>query len=385
METIYRLLKIPAQSCLLLGPRGTGKSFWIKRSFPDALSIDLLKSDVYQNYLTNPSRLRNFLEANPGKKIIVIDEIQKVPALLHEVHFMIEEKRGFQFILTGSSARKLKGSGADLLAGRALELHLHPFIASELEERFTLDQALVTGLLPVVLASDDPAAVLRTYISLYIREEVQQEGLARNIAGFSRFIDAISFSHASLLNIANIARECQAERKTVEGYVSILEDLLLAFRVPVFNKRAQRATVSHTKLYLFDAGVFRSIRPKGPLDRPEEIDGAALEGLVAQHLRAWIDYAQTDARLHFWRTRSGVEVDFVVYGERLFLAVEVKNAARIFPADIRGLKTFREDYPASRAILLYRGNERLLMDGVLCMPVEEFIKEIHPTRPLPGI
>ena len=385
METVDRFLSIPSRSCILFGPRGTGKTFWIRHSFSKYYTIDLLKSDVYQSYLSAPSRLRGLVDANPEYETIVIDEIQKVPALLDEIHYLIENHPNVRFILTGSSARKLKGAGADLLAGRAVEKHLHPFMAAELEHRFSLEQALIRGLLPVVMAADDPAEVLKTYVSLYIREEVQQEGLVRNIGGFTRFIEAIAFSHASLLNVSNIARECQAERKTIEGYISILEDLLLAFRTPVFAKRAKRATVAHAKFYLFDAGVFRSVRPKGPLDRPAEIDGAALEGLVAQHLRAWTDYAHFDARLHFWRTRSGVEVDFVLYGEGVFLAIEVKNALRIAPADLRGLKTFKNDYPDAGIMLLYRGKERIVINDVLCVPVDEFLLSLHPSKPLPFI
>jgi predicted AAA+ superfamily ATPase len=167
-------------------------------------------------------------------------------------------------------------------------------------------------------------------------------------------------------------------RKVVEGYIGVLEDLLLGYRVNVFKKRAKRAVAAHPKFYLFDAGVYRSLRPRGPLDRPEEIEGAALEGLVAQHLRAWIDYSEQGHSLHYWRTRSGVEVDFVVYGEDGISALEVKNAARVRPEDIRGLRSFKEDYPGSRLYLLYRGSERLLKGDVLCLPVEEFLLRLRP-------
>ena len=164
------------------------------------------------------------------------------------------------------------------------------------------------------------------------------EGLVRNIGGFSRFLEAVSFSHAAVLNASSVARECHVERKTVEGYLDILEDLLLAFRIPVFAKRAKRDLSLHAKLFLFDTGVFLSLRPRGPLDHPEAIDGQALEGLAAQHLRAWIDYAKGSHQLYYWRTRSGVEVDFIVYGEDGIWAIEVKNSARVKPEDLRGLK-----------------------------------------------
>jgi predicted AAA+ superfamily ATPase len=378
METIDRFFTPPKSSFFLFGPRGTGKSTFVRRHFKDAVYVDLLEPDVFRSYSSNPERLRERLQGEPASTNVVIDEIQKVPELLSLVHSIIEEKQGWRFILTGSSSRKLKRSGVDLLAGRSLLCWLHPFMASELGPSFSLKESLRKGLLPIVVDSMEPDKVLQSYAALYLREEVQMEGLVRNIGNFSRFLEAISFSHASVLNVSNVARECQVERKVVDGYLSILEDLLLGSRIPVFSKRARRAVIVHPKFYLFDAGVYRSLRPKGPLDRPEEIEGLALEGLVAQHLRAWIDYSNKDSTLHFWRTRSGVEVDFVIYGEEGLFAIEVKNAARIHPEDLRGLKSFGQDYPESKAYLLYRGKERLMKDGILCLPCEEFLKALRP-------
>lgn len=380
METVDRFYKSPGESFFLFGPRGTGKSTFVKGRFTDALYLDLLDPETFRTLSANPERLHEMMLAFSGDRTVIIDEIQKIPRLLDLVHRLIEEKEGWQFILTGSSARKLKKSGVDLLAGRALLCWLHPFMASELGDHFSFDDALQTGLLPMVLDSDNPNGILRTYAALYLREEVQMEGLVRNIGNFSRFLEAISFSHASLLNVSNVARECEVERKVVEGYLGILEDLLLGFRVRVFTKRAQRALVAHPKFYLFDTGVYRSLRPKGPLDRPEEIGGQALEGLVAQHLRAWIDYSENDFSLYFWRTRSGVEVDFIVYGPENLYAIEVKNSARIHPRDLNALKSFRQDYPQSKAYLLYRGKERLRKHDILCIPCEEFLRVLHPGR-----
>ena len=293
-------------------------------------------------------------------------------------------KRGWQFVLTSSSSRKLKRAAVDLLAGRARLCSLHPFIAAELGEHFRLDRALRLGMLPIVLDAPDPERILRTYAALYLREEVQTEGLVRNIGGFSRFLEAVSFSHASVLNVSNVARECQVERKVVEGYVEILQDLLLAYRLEVFTKRAQRALVVHPKLYLFDAGVYRSLCPRGPLDCPEEMERHALEGLIGQHLRAWIAGSDDDWSLHFWRTRSGVEVDFVVYGPGGLFAFEVKNSARIHSQDLRSLRAFKQDYPESRICLLYRGEDRLQRGDVLCLPCSEFLPLLRPgCQPLP--
>lgn len=208
------------------------------------------------------------------------------------------------------------------------------------------------------------------------------EGWARDAGSFARFLEAVSFSHGSILNATEVARECEVERRTVARYLEVLEDLLLAFQVPVFTRRAQRQTASHPKFYLFDAGVYRALRPRGPLDRDEEIEGAAFEGLVAQHLRAWIAYSKTDCKLYYWRTRKGVEADFVVYGESGFWAVEVKNTTRVRPQDLRALRAFREDYPEAEALLVYRGVERLRIDGIWCLPGEGFLRALRPDHTL---
>jgi len=259
------------------------------------------------------------------------------------------------------------------MGGRALLRSLGPFMAAELGSRFNLGKALSQGMLPLTWDAEDPLDTLQSYIGSYIREEVQAEGLVRQLGSFSRFLEGISFSHAQILNISNVARDCAIERKTVEGYLDVLEDLLLAFRLPVFSKRAGRATTVHPKFYYFDCGVFRSVRPAGPLDRPEEIAGGAIEGLVAQHLRAWIAYGCRDHQLYFWHTRGGAEVDFVVYGPRVFRAIEVKHADRVDRQDLRGLKAFHDDYPEAELLLVHRGTQRLLIDGIPCIPCDEYL------------
>jgi uncharacterized protein len=382
MELIERYFTPPSQSFFLFGPRGTGKSTFVHRFFSDALIIDLLDPERVRTLSASPERLTELVSAHRPSQKIVIDEVQRVPELLPVVHSLMEKGKSLMFVLTGSSARKLKKTGVDLLGGRALLCAMHPFMAVELGPRFDFDQALRCGLLPVVVASENPEEVLRSYAALYLREEVQMEGLVRNIGNFHRFLEAISFSHASVLNVSNVAQECGVERKTVEGYVEILEDILLAWRLPVFTRRAKRQLTGHPKFYLFDAGVFRSLRPQGPLDRPEEVDGQALEGLIAQHLKAWIAYSQTRRELFFWRTRSGVEIDFVVYGTDGIFGIEVKNNRNIRPADLRGLKSFKEEYPESRTMLLYRGNDRALKGDILCIPCREFLARLHPDRTL---
>ena len=380
LPQVYRFLRPPKGSYLLFGPRGTGKSTFLKANYPDALVIDLLLPEISHDYRNHPQRLVDVVCANPDVSCVILDEVQKVPELLAVVHHLMEREdtRSRQYILTGSSARKLKRAGVDLGGGRLEEWHLHPFMAAELGSRFDLEQALHRGLLPVVLASDNPHRRLAAYISLYLHQEVQAEGLLRNITAFSRFLEAISFSHGSQLNISSVARECGIERKTVEGYVQILVDLLLGYRLEVFTRRARRKLVSHPKMYLMDAGVFTFLRPRGPMDSPEAVGGVALEGLVAQHLKAWIDYRAQGDKLYFWRTMSGVEVDFVVYGPSTFLALEVKASRKVSARDTRSLRAFATDYPEAEIMCLYGGETRILAGDVPCIPVTDYLLALRP-------
>jgi len=375
---LKRFRSVPEESFFLLGPRGTGKTWWTRRNFPEALRVDLLDPATLRQMMARPEKLRELVSGHSECRDVVIDEVQKLPELLEVVHGLIEEKQGRRFVLTGSSARKLRRAGVNLLGGRAAQLAMHPFMASELGEEFSLKGAMQYGMLPVVMGSKDREAQIQAYCGVYLREEVQAEGLVRNVGNFARFLEAISFSHGAVLNLANVARECHVKRPTLEGYLSILEDLLLAWRLPVFTRKAKRELAQHPKFYYFDTGIFVVNRPRGPLDAPSEIDGAALEGLVAQHLKAWCDYSSGKNELFYWQTRSKVEVDFVVYGPNHFFALEVKNTDKIRPDDLQGLRSFAKDYPESKRFFLYRGEERLLQDGILCIPCEEFLKNLKP-------
>jgi uncharacterized protein len=381
MEVLPRFLPAPNSSFFLFGPRGTGKTTWLRQEFPSAVFVNLLKPDTFRELSARPERLVELIRGGPEGVSVVLDEVQRVPELLTVVHDILESPERRRFVLTGSSARKLRRGGVDLLAGRALFHTSHPFMGAELPS-FNLDQALQTGMIPLVLAAENPPEALRAYASLYLEEEVRTEGWVRSIGDFARFLEAVSFSHGAVLNVSNVARESQVKRRTVDGYLEVLEDLLLGFRLEVFTRRARRETSAHPKFYYFDAGVFRSLRPRGPLDRPEEVDGAALEGLVAQHLRAWIAYSSGDFELFFWRTRAGSEVDFVVYGPDGFWALEVKNTRQVRPEDLRALRAFKADFPEAEALLLYRGEDRLRKKDTLCLPVEEFLRELRPDRGL---
>ncbi len=324
--TYPRLLNIDPsshQSLFLFGPRGTGKTFWLKQHFATATYIDLLHTQTFVELLANPSRLQSMLPNDPSQWV-VIDEVQKIPELLNEVHRLIEHN-GYKFVLTGSSARSLRRKGVNLLAGRALSYHMHPLTAEELGADFSLDRALKAGLLPHAQTVSDPTHYLETYVSTYLREEVLQEGLVRQLGDFARFLETASFSQGSIVNVSAIAREVGVDRKIVSNYFSIVTDLLIGFMLPAFTRRAKRRIVTHPKFYFFDAGVYRTIRPMGPLDSPQEAEGPGLETLVLQHLRAINDYYRLGFHCYYWRTSNDVEVDFILYGEKGLFAFEIKR------------------------------------------------------------
>lgn len=379
---IKRFLSLPeSESVFLFGPRGTGKSTWLRKHLPEALYIDLLAPVHARQLSARPERLEELVSGSHSETV-VIDEVQKIPSLLEVVHRILENDKSRRFVLTGSSARKLKRTGADMLAGRALIRNCYPFMAAELKDRFHLDDALRFGTTPVVFSSANKADALSSYLYTYVEQEVKQEGLVRNIGHFNRFLEALSFSHGALLNTAHIARESEVPRKTVESFISVVEDLLLGYRVSVFSRRAKRTLIKQNKFYFIDQGVFNGLRPKGILDSPTELAGAALEGLVFQHLKSWLEYFRINMTLLFWRTKAGNEVDFVLYGEDGFHAIEVKNSTKVYKRDLSSLKAFLEDYPEASAILIYRGDVPLTIDGISCVPCESFLLSLDGNKRL---
>ena len=370
-----RLLKPPeAKSFFLFGPRATGKTTWVSHKFATAVYIDLLEAELFARLTANPQRLETFIPT-AHRDWIVIDEIQRVPELLSEVHRLIET-RGYKFALTGSSARKLRRGGQNLLGGRARTLAMHPFSATELGPDFDLDRALRFGLLPGVLADPEPDKFLAAYVKTYLEEEVRQEGLTRSLGAFARFLEAASFSQGAVVNVSAIARDCAVERKTVENYFGVLEDLLIGYRLPVFSKRAKRRLIAHPKFYFFDAGVYRALRPKGPLDSPEEIDGAACETLLFQELMAVNDALDLGYKLFYWRSSTQAEVDFVLYGERGLLAFEIKRTSRVSESHLRGLRLFLKDYPMAQAFFIYGGQRRLTENLVQILPMKDAFRDL---------
>ena len=363
------------KSFFLFGPRGAGKTTWLKHRLPEALFVNLLHSEFYNRLTANPGHLRQLIPPDHTGWTI-IDEVQRIPALLNEVHDLIET-RELRFVLTGSSARTLRRKGVNLLAGRALTYRMHPLTVAEQGDAFNLRDSLQLGHLPARFSESDPGKYLKDYVQTYLREEVMQEGLTRNIGHFSHFLEVASFSQGTTVNISAAAREAQITRPVAENYFAILEDLLIAVRLPVFSRKAKRKLISQTKFYFFDVGVYRSIRPVGPLDSDAEIDGPALDTLVLQELRAVNDYHGLDYKIHFWRTRSGLEVDFVLYGSNGLLAIEIRRSTRIQSKDTRSLREFRKDYPLAQCFVFYGGPSPLYMDGVIVLPIEHALRDLR--------
>ena len=377
MTVFERLIKKPLESrksFFLFGPRGTGKTTWLKHRLPEALFVNLLQSEYYNRLSANPGHLRQLIPPD-HTGWTVIDEVQRIPALLNEVHDLIEA-RGLVFVLTGSSARTLRRREVNLLAGRALTYRMHPLTAVEQQEAFNLRDSVQLGHLPARFSESDPAKYLKDYVQTYLREEVMQESLTRNIAHFAHFLEVASFSQGATINISAVAREAHIERSVAENYFSILEDLLIAVRLPVFSRKAKRKLISQKKFYFFDAGVFRAIRPVGPLDSDAEIDGPALETLVLQELRAVNDNHDYGYQISFWRTRSSLEVDFVLYGPRGLLAIEIKRSTQIQPKDTRALREFKRDYPPAKCFVFYGGPSPVYMDDVTVLPIEHALRNL---------
>jgi predicted AAA+ superfamily ATPase len=370
---LKRILNPPSQSFFLLGPRGTGKSTWLRALFPDAHLIDLLSEATYQGLLANPASLANQLRAvHPGKWVI-IDEVQRLPALLNEVHRFIEQKR-LKFVLCGSSARKLKRSGVNLLAGRALNRSMHPFVPEELGESFDVDNALQFGLLPIVWDSVEKSETLAAYAQLYLKEEIQAEALVRNLSGFARFLPIAALYQGQALNVSNIAREAGIARTTVVGYLEILEETLLCFRLPAFEAKMRVRERKLPKWYWCDPGLVRAIKRSSGVLIPEET-GALFEGLVAQLLRAYIDYRRIFDVMYYWAPAGSVktEVDFILLRNREFVAVEVKSGRVFSKRWCRGLRAITDLKGLQRRVIVYPHGPLLRTeDGIDVMSFDYF-------------
>ena len=387
MELIRRFFNMPRESTLLMGARGSGKSTWVRDQLPDAIYLDMESPALRRNLLAHPDRLRELLADASGSRSVVIDEIQHASRLLPFLQRILKEQPFRRFILTTSSTRMWRRGDDGSLGGRLARHTLHPLLAGELRG-FDLDHALRFGTLPGSVTARDPAGTLGAYGRGCV-EEVIALGLTRHFGRFSRFLRAISASHTFRLNIARVARDCAAERKVVSSYVGILEDLLLAFRLPVFRGRPQsrdsepagrpkRATVARDKLFLFDTGLFRALLPRGGTADPAEVEQQALAGLVAQQIRAWAAYSPGDAKVGYWRTRAGTEIDIVVHGSVGTVGFKVTNSDGVGARELSALRAFRRDYPDAKAAILYRGRKHTEDDGTACLPVADFLRALRP-------
>lgn len=373
-----RIAVPPSGSFFLFGPRGAGKSTWLRAVFPKAHRIDLLDEALYQSYLADIGAFARELQALPPASLVVVDEVQRLPALLNEVHRHIEDRR-LRFVLCGSSARKLKTAGTNLLAGRAVRRLLHPFVPEELGKDFDLEAALRYGTLPVVWTAPDRAEALSAYAQLYLKEEVQAEALVRNLPGFARFLPVAALFHGEVINIAALARDAGAARTTVDGYVEILEDTLLAFRLRAFEARLRVRERRHPKLYWADPGLPRAMkRQLGPAAAEER--GHLFEGWVAGVLRAYRDYRGLFDDWGYWAPGkgSGLEVDFILRRGDELVALEVRSGPKVFEADLRGLRAVTDLAGVRRRLVVCRSERRQkTADGIEILPVRAFLGELE--------
>lgn len=379
MQYIQRILNIdlpPRQSAFLWGPRRTGKSSYLKETFPQSLMYDFLQTDLYLEFSKNPALMRERLLAKGERTLyhpVILDEVQKIPQILDEVHWLIEN-RGLRFILCGSSARKVTRGKVNLLGGRAWRYEMFPFVTAELED-LNLIRILNRGLVPDHYLRESFKRSLKAYTQDYLKEEVFNEGLTRNIPAFSRFFEAVGYSHGEITNYSNIARECGVDSKTVKEYYQILVDTLLGKMVPPFKRRQDRQVISKApKFYLFDVGVAGALTKRHLEEEKGEPFGKAFEHLIFMELSAYNSYNELDYEINFWRTKSGLEVDFVVGGGEL--AIEVKGTSRIDKRDLRSLSAFIEEYSPRKAIVVCNEREERLHEKIRITPWHKFLREL---------
>lgn len=373
-----RILKPPTQSFFLLGPRGSGKSMWLRRHFPRARVFNLLDEGLYQSLLRDIGLFANILRTLPRGSWVVVDEVQRIPELLNEVHRFMEEG-GLRFVLCGSSARKLKRTGTNLLAGRALKRNMYPFLPEELGKDFRLEEALAFGTLPVIWQSASKPDSLSAYVELYLKEEIQAEALVRNLPGFARFLPIAALFHGQVLNIASLSRDAQVSRTTAQGYLEILEDTLMAFRLPAFEGRLRVREKRHPKWYWVDAGIVRSLKKQfGAVSQEER--GVLFEGWVAGLLRSYQDCHRLFDHWYYWSpaVAQKTEVDFLLELHGHYLAIEVKSSSRIYGDDLKGLKAIQEFKKDIKRLAIYTGSERMnTEEGIEILPAMEFVRRLE--------
>lgn len=377
MKNYERIFRIPKTSFFLLGMRGVGKSTLVKKSLPGARVVDLLDEGLYQLYLSRPGAFAEDISSVKPGGWVVVDEVQRSPNLLNEVHRAIEERK-LKFALLGSSARKLRRAGVNLLGGRAVQKFLHPFMPEELGDDFSVDKVLRFGSIPLIWASEDPSEQLLAYLQLYLKEEIQAEALVRNLPGFARFLPVAALFHAQVVNVEGIGRDCGVARSTVEGYLKILEDTLVAFQLPAYENRLRVRQRTHPKLYWNDPGLVRAAK--------KQLEGLAIEekralfeGLIAQVLKCHheLGILQFD-KLSYWSAgKNSAEVDFVIERGRELIGIEAKSGTEPDSQWFAGLAALKETGQLKRAIIVYMGKRKYKhASGVEILPIHDFVKEL---------
>jgi predicted AAA+ superfamily ATPase len=374
-QRALRLPPRPRETFFLWGPRQTGKSSLLRSTYPDATWIDLLKTDEYIRYLRRPALLREELLATAPRGPVVIDEIQKVPALLDEIHWLIENRR-FVFALCGSSARKVRRGHANLLGGRAVRHQLFGLVSQEIGPAFDLVRAVNVGALPRHYLDDAPERLLRAYVDDYLKEEIAAEGLVRNLPAFADFLSAAALSDGDLVNYANIARDCGVSAPAVREYFQILVDTLLGRFLPAYVKRPKRRVILTRKFYFADVGVVNALARRGRIEPGSELFGKALESWIFHELSAYVSYRAPARALAYWRLPSGIEVDFV--SDDLSIAIEVKATSRASSDHLKGLRALKEDQPrvGRRMLACLEPRPRRTEDGIEIRPVSDILAEL---------
>jgi len=380
---IERIIEFPSKlSFFLFGPRQTGKSTLIQSRYRENLwGVNLLRDEVFLPFAREPHKFR--LEAEQriqgeGVQTIFVDEVQRVPLLLNEIQSLMFDHPACRFILTGSSARKLKRGGANLLAGRAVEMFLFPLTCTEIGSSFNLNNILTYGALPSVFDRDpiEKQQILSTYVNTYLREEIKSEGIAREIGGFSRFLEMAAAQFGELLNFTAIARECHLSARTVQSYYEILEDTLIGSTLMAWRKSVRKRLTEHPKFYFFDLGVTNAVnqRLSGPPDLI--LRGRLFEQFIFLETRARMSYKRSESRIFFWRTSNGAEVDLLfVRHDKILGAVEIKSSSNIATAHLSGLRAFRQEHPNVPLFLVSTAPNAYTLDGVLILPWRQFLEK----------
>ena len=358
------------KSCFLFGARQSGKSTLIDSEFKNAFKLSLLDLNLRRELIQNPNHLKKIIP--PNEKLVVIDEIQKIPELLDLIHLLIEERK-VHFLLTGSSAIKLRRSGVNLLGGRARTQYLFPFIQQELGNQYSLEKAATIGLIPSIYLSDEPHEDLKSYVSEYLIQEIAAEGISRNIPSFSRFLEVAALCNAQLLNYQNVGSGSEVKRGTVKNYYDILEETLIGYRLPAWQKSKKRKAISTEKFYFFDVGIVNSLLGRKSVSLSTSDGGYIFETLIMHEVRAWIEYTKQDYKMSFWRSKSGFEVDLLLNDE---IAIEIKAKKKITLKDLAGLKALKEEQEIKKMFVVYLGDTILHEDGITILPFQNFINQM---------